>query len=216
MTFPIIAPQRYRPAAFAYGASASDPSDLSSYSFSSLSIGTAASDRYVIAAILIAAGTVPTITSATIGGVAATALFSATSSFTRSSFYIAAVPTGTTATLAFSLSSGAARAAGAVWSVTGLISATPSATAMSNASTGAASLVVGGGGFVIGASNSYAGGATHSYTWAGITEQFDTYVDSNEAFSGASSSFDSTQSVSVTATPSVATSDAVHIFAAWR
>lgn len=165
----------------------------SSYSFASAAIGTAAADRVVFILVTWASGnTTPvTISSATIGGVAATVHAQVTavaSDAIGSAILSAAVPTGTTATIAITLSGSGGSIDVGVLAVTGLSSQTPHASATATTSAGACSnsVNVPEGGFVLACANF--NDDLSGVTWVGATERYDeTNTDgSAERVTGAS------------------------------
>ena len=112
------------PATLTYsGSGGFDNSGTSSYSFPAQPIGTAATNRKVIVGVMFE-GT-QTVTALTIGGVSA----AQTVSSGTTSIWIADVPTGTTATIAVTLSAATAGLAVIAWSAYGLNSSTAVATA---------------------------------------------------------------------------------------
>lgn len=80
-----------------------DPVGRTTYTFAGQNIGAASATRYVIAAVSLVSSASRTISSVTIGGVAATVIpngqVTSQSFFYRTALYIAAVPTGTTASI---------------------------------------------------------------------------------------------------------------------
>lgn len=177
-------------------------SDLDTYTFSSLSIGTASTTRLVIAVCFAqndnaAAGVAPT--SVTIGGVAATIHVSGLgTSANESSVAIASavVPTGTTASVVVVYPDSQARAGVAVYTLTGYESATPIRTGSNTAdakTTASLNMVafstqVG----VVGSSNRFAGSTT--CTWTNATEASDEALESSQG-SASSAYLDGTAGV---------------------
>ncbi len=190
--------------------SASSGSDLTTYTFSAQAIGTASSDRIVIVAVgaaNISTGT--TLSSATIGGVAATIqkqqTNNAASIDTISAVITAAVPTGTTGDVVLTFSTGQLRVGISTFSLTGG-SATASETQADTNGTDAVPdvtiNVLAGGGWV-GCTYGYTGTATATVTWAGtgVTEASDAIAEVADTFSAAYGNFASgTSALNVTAT----------------
>lgn len=191
------------------------------YTFTTQALGTAAADRYLIIGVeqRFTSGT-PTITSVTVGGVAATALFTeidggaATSS---ANMYIVAYPTGTTADIVVNHSGGCTSCGIGVWAAYGLRSATPTDSGTSN-TTGAMttdldvledSVAVG---FVLTSGS----GAARTTTWTNLSEDFDITVAGFNVQSGASAAFATPATVTVTATPSGAVVLSLGLFASFR
>jgi len=162
-----------------YQSTAVSTSDTTSYSFSSLGIGTATSDRHVMAVLFSggsSAGAALPLSNVTIGGSAATELiaFDTTTPSAAASMcaiYYRKVTTGTTATIAFDVSTTARAAGVAVYTITGAdgISLHDSL----DVSIGAASLMSGtidtvSGGVLIGGVEQR--GLNRTMTWVGIDD----------------------------------------------
>lgn len=99
MTLPFPFRPNMRPAAvITYTDQTQNSSAQVTYTFSTRAIGSAAVNRYVICSVE-TSGTGAAISSVTIGGVGATQIVNALNSSGRVSIWIAAVPTGTTATV---------------------------------------------------------------------------------------------------------------------
>ena len=152
--------------------------NTSSYSLASVAIGTAAADRIVFVLVTWASGnaTPVTISSATIGGISATVHAQVTTVATDaigSAILSAAVPTGTTATIAITLSGSGGSIDVGVLAVTGLSSQTPHASATATTSAGACSnsVNVPEGGFVLACANF--NDELSGVTWVGSTERYD-------------------------------------------
>lgn len=157
-----------------YRTQASQGSGSSSYNFTNQDIGTAASDRYVIVAIGNGfTGGPRTVSAVTVGGISATQVVSVSGSTTNACLWIAAVPTGTTATIAITLSGTVGQGIGiAVWAAYGLSSGTASASGSSTASPGSITLnPTTSDGFVI--VYRATGGSVTTMTPTNYTERFD-------------------------------------------
>ncbi len=155
-----------------------DTGNASSYSLASVAIGTAAADRIVFALVTWASdsSTQVTISSATIGGVSATAhahVTTVASDAIGSAIISAAVPTGTTATIAITLSGSGGSLDVGVLAVTGLASQTPHASSTATTAAGACSTTVNvpAGGFVLACAN-FADEVSGT-TWVGATARYD-------------------------------------------
>lgn len=204
------------PAAIAFVANAADGTDLTTYSFAGQNLGTASADRYIVAAFAHRAGAgTPTGSSVTIGGVSATFLAGVSNGTGRCELWIAAVPTGTTGTIAITWSAGVARCVMGAWALTNLQSSTPTATYSSTASPMSASANISAGGvaLALGFANVAA-----TATWAGLTEDFDNTTADSCIGSGASLAFATAQTgLTISMTGSVALSpDPVFMAAAFR
>lgn len=153
------------------------PNNASSYTTPALFTGTASSTRRVVVG-LQTCGTsaAPAITGVTIGGVAAAeiAKVATGSSNGLSAFWGAAVPAGTTAVVAITLSTLCERFSVDLWTLEGLTSLTPFDTAMDATSPshildGVIDCAAGGAVLGIAQNNSN----TMSWTWTGLTERSD-------------------------------------------
>lgn len=191
--------------------------DAASYNFASVNLGTAASDRYIIACVASRVGSgTPTIDAVSIGGVAATPVVTqvnTSSGSNRIGIYIAAVPTGTTGDVDVTFSTTMLRCVVTLYRATAINSATASDTDSSTSSDPTCSLNVPAGGFAIG--TACVGSTTGTYTWTGITEDYDA---ATEAFTmtSASDEFVSEQTgLTLTATYSGLETAPVGVFASW-
>jgi len=193
------------PPAMAYVSQAGMATDFTTYTFSGQGIGTASADREVIVAFSCSGGGTQLINTMTIGGISATEHIEQgnTDGEMASAIYSANVPTGTTADIVVVLNRSAGRAHVAVWEATG-ISVTPNDTKSDNAAASAAdpsvSINCPATGFII-AYTSSTGGSGSTYTWAGVTEDFDTGpIEFSYTASGASDVF-ATQQTGLTVAP---------------
>jgi hypothetical protein len=115
---------------YAFQATTFDGTAQTVYTFAGQNIGAASTTRYVVAAVALISSAVRTVSSVTIGGVTATVVPNGqteTLSFRyHIAFYIAAVPTGTTASVVVTASGACdAAALSGVWALYDLSSATP-------------------------------------------------------------------------------------------
>lgn len=204
-------------ATIVYTDHAEDTSDATTYTFTTRAIGTAATNRYVVAAIGLANSPVPTISSVTIGGVSATLVVQTTGTFERTAFWIAAVPTGTTATVVVNCAA-SIRCSIGLWALYDLNSATATDTDSSASSTGTVNLDISAGGVAIGYSNTFTSATARTFTWTNLTEGFDVAYDgNNQSVTGASAAFAAAQTgLALTSTPSAGVTSATHIFASFR
>jgi hypothetical protein len=191
---------------------------LSTVTFAGVSLGAAASNRKIVVAW--GGGGNYTLSSATIGGVSASAIVSdAQSTNLRVGIIIADVPTGTTGDVVLNFSSAAvSRPTIAVYRVVDLASSTAHATASdTTASSGVVSTTINvpANGFVIASSYDLDGA---SATWgAGMTEDSDQFVGSQSVHSAASDTVTTAESgktVSCTSSNGSATRIAV-VAASW-
>lgn len=195
--------------------------DETTASFTSQSIGTAATGRIIV----VAAGTVDTatnsISSATINGVSATVVGNAAvlggGAYACIGMVYAVVDTDTSVTIDITWASSVFRTHIGVWAIYGAASSTPHDSGTSTADPGAVSGIdVPAGGVAIGASAILDGSTGGTFTWTNLTEDYDVNGEaSNEQYSGASGEFAAAQSgITITADPSAADATAT-IVASW-
>jgi hypothetical protein len=168
------------PAAVSFIALTHDTGNVTTYTFSGASLGAEAADRYIFVTITAASstGTARTISSGSIGGVAASIAVqqgAASSSGMTAAIMLAAVPTGTTGDVVVTLSGAGGSCDIGVYRVTGLGSATAFDTAVNSDEAGggvvSTTIDVPGNGFVIGVAMFEADVATT--TWVGASENYD-------------------------------------------
>ena len=195
-----------------YEATAVSVTDLTTYTFSGLAIGTAAPDRKVV---VIVSGSVASrsVSSVTVGGISATLVKSQTDTNAIIEIWQAVVPTGTTGDVVVVWSGAMTRCGVGVWAVYEAAIAAFD-TGSSNADPMTDTLNCPANGVVI-------GGATNSNTvsahaWTGITENFDDLVESVTYHTGAFLTFSTTQTgLTVTADPDGAAADTAMVCASW-
>jgi hypothetical protein len=189
-------------ASVSFTGTAGDATDSNSYSFAGLSIGAADPSRYVIAGIVGTGLNASSFSSVTIGGVSATQIVERANGVTDAAIYIAAVPTGTTTTVAANFSASKGRAMVFLWRAIGLRSASASATsstATAVANVLSLTLAVPAFGFVVGIGADNA--TTSSLVWAGVNKDSDQPTAENSTSTGASANFSQQQTpLSVTLT----------------
>ena len=184
--------------------------DGTSFTFSGKSIGTAATDRHVIVAVYWLAASSRTISSATIGGVAATIAVQGADT-DGNGIIIAAVPTGTTADIIITLSGAADDMAIGWWTVTNPISATATATNTADDTDGTASvnLTIPSGGFAIAAATD-ASDAT-AITWTNADSRHESSLGGAIRYSGADKRTAGAWTISTTSNGNIQL-----VAAAWR
>lgn len=209
MTHPLhVATRARRAVGLSFLQAASDTTDVTTYTFSSQNLGTAASDRHIIVAVAARAlgATACTISSVTVGGVAATISHQVSNNTTNSNVVglaIAAVPSGTTGDIVVTLSRSALRCRIAAYRATTI---NPTATDTGTDTTAASSQVsdtidVPAGGCAVAVTMVAIVTPPTTWTWGGVTEDHDATVETSASVSGASSAFAASQSgLSVTAT----------------
>lgn len=164
----------YIPASITYTDSVSVNATCTTCSQSSLSIGAADSGRDVFVFVHHYSGTaLRTISSATIGGIAATVTSAEVGNANRLGLGIiyARVPTGTTATVAVTFSGSVSVYAYGIYRVTGLLSGTPIATASGQGDPQTLNVATSADGFVLAGDMNGNNGVTN--VWTGATENYD-------------------------------------------
>lgn len=156
----------------------------------SMAIGTAASDRYVVVAIGTQRNSFlpPSVSSVTVAGTACTKLVDETDNSIgspRCTMWItnSAITTGTTATVAATFSTTSNYGVG-TWGLYGLSSSTPNASKTLAGNPSSKTLVCVEGGVIVAAVAR--GSAPGSQTWTGVTKDFDGSMNSLYAFSAGS------------------------------
>lgn len=189
-----------------------------SLTYSAVSLGAEAADRYIIvSAAQRNAGVSRPISSATIGGVAATIIaqdesLNAGIAGNGLGLIIALVPTGATGDIVINYSGGSVlRGSIGVWSATGITStATDTATDVASPFTQDLDISANG----IGVGSCVTGVTSATFTWSGLTEDYDTVGVTTNTQSGASLASASTQTISTTCTPS-SVSNSVQVLASF-
>ena len=184
--------------------SATSSSTATTYTFSSMGIGTASSGREILVGVS-GAGADVTLNSVTVGGVAGTFVAHQDDAAVSVSLYRAAVSTGTTADVVVVFSSNKTSCGAATYECTDLptfpydvigattLGSTANRTLTVNVPADGTVM-----GFVVWDANPVA-----TTTWTGITETFDDQVKvNNSQFSGAMDTFDTAQAVTMTMDPS--------------
>lgn len=203
--------------AYSYLQSASNTTDLDTYTFTNQNLGEVSPARYIIVAVYTRDTGVgaKTITSVTVGGVAATIVKQEQNADTNSNICglaIALVPTGTTGDVVVVFSEVVIRAAISLYRATD-IDPIPIDSGSSTATVPTYDIDVAAGGFVIGVG----GSSATSAVWVGITENIDTVVEGGLLITSASSSFASAQTnLTLSCTFSGTNSNPVGVFASWR
>lgn len=205
------------PAAATFLQSANNNTSQTIYTYSAQNLGTVSSDRHIVLVFACrASGTTALTVTATIAGVSATSVVtqaaSAAGNLNRVAMFIAAVPTGASGDIVVTCSRSALRSLIAAYSVTGISSATASATATSTAQPANGVITIPADGIAIAGAINANGTA---YTWTNLTERSDDVVNTNFFMSTASDAFATLQtSLSITASPVIST-DPAAVFAAW-
>ena len=193
--------------------------NATNYTFTNHAIGTAAGNRKVVVAVGVSGSSTQSITSMTIGGSGASEIVEQanTDNEVSCALYELAVASGTTATIVVSGGRSANNCGVAVWAVYGA-EASASATAADYAAASAAdptlSIDCPINGAIIASSHTNNGGST--FTWSGVTENYDETIEATRTHSGASDAFDTAQSgLDVSAAWSNSLSKGASIAASW-
>lgn len=186
----------------AYQTTTRSGTNLTNYSFPSIAIGTASAGRRVFVTVHYGAGSGGfTLSSATIGGVAATIHVDhgvGTSNFRAAAIISAIVPTGTTATVAINFSGSVGRCGIGVWACTGLRGSAPTATTTSSVQPTTLSLTRPRNGIVLAAWSAIVS-STGNISWTNATERYDANNETTTQEGGADvSGVANTQALSVT------------------
>lgn len=160
------------------------------YTFSGMSFGPAAADRYLVACYAWITGGLPVYSSSTIGGVTATKLVESLGSNTRTAIAIAAVPSGTSGNVVLNLSSGSNMFGCALYSITNMSSPAAVSTGTDTSSPNQAALDVPAGGSVIGVCFA---NSVNDATWTNATEDAAVAIAGLATFEAASADYDNQQ-----------------------
>jgi outer membrane lipoprotein SlyB len=172
--------------------------DASSFTFSSVDFGTAFPSRKIIVGIAHRENVAVTISSLTIGGVAASVISGTATTFTAGglsaiAFYQAAVPTEETGDIVVTLSGSALRCSIGVWAATKASTVVDTGTATSDPA--ADTLTVVDRGWVIGYAFQTHNATGVTATWSGLAEDFDGQVEGNTTHTGANARISSNASL---------------------
>lgn len=176
------------------------PTNQSAYTFSSVNLGTATSDRVIIVSTTGRAddGTARTLSSMTIGGVSATINVQSENSGNVAAIACASVPTGTTGDVVVTFSGTMGDAKIATYRATN-ISTTATDTGSSSANPLTDTLNISATGFALSMAKS--DGTTPTATWTNLVERFDESDQGGNYVSGASQTYQTAQTaLSITCT----------------
>jgi hypothetical protein len=193
-----------------YVSTATNTSSGTSFDFTSQAIGTAAAGRVVIVGIV---NDSQTVSSVSIGGVSASLVKrQRDGTSANAELWSAVVATGTTATISIAFAGTTERPGIGVWAIYGA-SSSPSATAGASGNAPSTTISVPAGGFAVGCIMHNTGGSS-TFSWSGLTENYDAVIASSNSHSGASSLFTAAQApLSVTCTQSGGTNNAMALAA---
>lgn len=182
--FPFFVPSSAVIPTLSYRTNVVDAANSTTYTFNTVDIGTAAANRHVIVGVVSRHASVAnTVSSATIAGVTASIVADGVISNSQAALLIAAVPTGTTGTIAITLSGGSERCGIAVWAAYGLLSATPVASL--NTASGTLDINTSANGIIVAVNL----GVSQTPVWSGITSVLaDTVLEGLNEYSAASDS----------------------------
>lgn len=176
-----------------------DTTNLTTYTFSSQTLGTAAANRKIIICVAGNGGNAGAVSSLTVGGISATNVIAVSDGGTvQSEIWVADVPTGTTGDVVVTFSTAKARCGIGVYRAIGSQS-TANATASSTADPMSASLFIPYNGIGIGVAQDI---STSTYTWTNLTEDYDEIFEVTTTQTGASLNNLSPQTPTITANPS--------------
>jgi hypothetical protein len=204
---------------FSFLQAASSTTDTNAYTFAAQNLGAADPNRYIIVAAMArrAGVTAMTISSITVGGVAATIVVQLQANPTNTNIAglaIAAVPDGTTGDVVVTFSQTMVRCGIALYRAVGISSATPTDTGSNAVDPISDTLNVLAGGFAIGCV--IGGSGTTTVAWTNLTENYDANIESAITYSGASAVFPTEQTaLAMTGDFSTSGGDDVGVFAAW-
>jgi len=187
--FPTMSPHVLAPGAVAFAGTASSTSNISTYTFSGVAIGTASSDRKVVVFTSSDGYTTSdTLTSITVGGATASLVASGENFATNSSYiYQIDVSSGTTADIIVTWSGTQGVCSVITWAVTGCGASAHDTGKDSQSSPDADTIDIPADGVCVGGAHSNTSG---SFTWVGLTERVDEPApDGDWKHSGASDAF---------------------------
>ena len=176
------------PAAIEFIASTFRTTDAAAFTFT-VSFGPAHAGRKIAVGIGHRETVLVTISSVTIGGVAAAVIPGTEVAFTASNlsalaFYQAAVPNGTTGDIVVTLTGTALRCSIGVWALNNLNSVVDTGTSIADPA--ADTITVPALGAIIGYASQTHSAPAVTATWSGMTERFDGTVEGNTTHTGAS------------------------------
>lgn len=214
LIFPLI--RAKPPATYAYVTRVNDNTrGQTSYTFTSASLGAAASNRVIVVTIYGRASTSSgrSVSAVTIGGVSATQAVTETANNNfMTAIWYAAVPSGTTGNIVVTWSGGNMENTVVDIHRTTGISGAPVDTDTSAVNPMSETINVSAGGLCIGI---YAEETSATYTWTGITEVADGVPDFNGVTSAGDAFATAQTGLSVTCTPSVGAANYSGCLAAW-
>lgn len=189
-----------------------DTTNLTAYTFSSQSLGTAAVDRRIIIGVAGSGANAGAVSTLTVGGVSATNIIALENVDTETEIWIADVPTETTGDVVVTFAAVKARCGIGVYRAIGSRSGAI-ATSSSTADPMSASLLIPYDGIAVGVGMDQ---STSTYTWTNLTERYDETVEGTISHTGSSLNSDITQTLTITCNPSSAASQQAMVLASWE
>lgn len=187
-------------------------SSASEFTFSTVTIGTAEGSRRVIVGV--SGGTSSEdFVSVVIGGVTATQVGVVFGGTTTVGFYVAHVPTGTTANIVVTWVAAQGRCGISVWTATGLSADAANHFGSSTADPATFTLNTLAGGFAVG--YMYVASASTTHAWTNLTEQFDETTGVGQSHSGAHNAATSAGTLAVTDDQSSSSTNRGFVCASW-
>lgn len=200
------------PASVTFCENRQSATDASSYTFSAVSLGTAATGRRIVVGVSGSKGGTVSVSSVTVGGNSATQLCtdegSGGGANQRTALYIITVDSGTSADIVVTYSGTCARSGIGVWAVYDLQSSTPVATATSQVvdpyTSGSLSHTAGGVGIYV--AYTYYSGGLPTHTATNATERYDVDTEAGVLpHTGGDTTFSTTGSTTITVDPTFQT-----------
>ena len=214
MLMPIYTPYKKSVATVAFTHSASLEPNATNFTFNSVDIGSATSDRKVVVAGMVSGGGTGTISGCTLDGSAMTEnVKPAIDGEGQCAIFEIEVSSGTSATVVLQNTGSKGWGAIAVFALTGAALTATNTTSTTGDTTPNSTITIPAGGVAVGCTTAVfsSGSGTKSATWSGLTERFDASVDSNgscaTACSDAFASTETNRAISCTlnTTPAQAT-----------
>jgi hypothetical protein len=210
--FPAFIPFSGPPKILTFQAHPISGSNLTTYTFSTVGIGTATADRRVIVGATAGASGAGTLSSLTVGGVTAGIVVTSSNGTQLAGIAIADVPSGTTGDIVVTWSRAASRCGIGVWICTGLSSQTAHASNTSTANDGVlTNLATTVGGFIVAVCA--CSGTSPSFTsWTNVTFRYEEDVETNNGWHAGGDTTTDGSAVTVTAayTTTTATNTILH------
>ena len=188
-----------------------DGTNLTTYTFSSQSLGADAPTRKIIVGVVGVESLTGGVSSLTVAGVSASVVIAGANSDVHAEIWIADVPTGTTGDIVVTFSTAKDRAGIGVFRAVGLRSPA-SATASSVADPMSASLFIPSDGIAIGVA---ADANTNTNVWSNLAERYDDIIEADSNQTGASLNNEAVQTPTITCDPSAAALAPIMVLASW-